>query len=88
MSIYSDGSAVLTITANGSDHFVTATGQVTSITMQPGDDLSFCASSTAGLWRATMGSVLRQLGPLIVGAATQFCQVAAISCLSRDRRAD
>ncbi|MFM0503977.1 hypothetical protein [Paraburkholderia caffeinilytica] len=83
-AVYNDGTAALTLTANGSDKFVVATGQVTSIVMQPGDDLSFYASSTSGLWQATAGSALRQYEPLVVGAATasqhavQFGQVAGV----------
>jgi hypothetical protein len=70
-AVYNDGSAALTITANGSDKFVTATGQVASLVMQPGDDLSFYASTTVGLWQASSGSALRQYEPLVVGTATQ-----------------
>ncbi|SDH09028.1 hypothetical protein SAMN05216466_10763 [Paraburkholderia phenazinium] len=69
-AVYNDGTAALTLTANGSDKFVVATGQVTSIVMQPGDDLSFYASTTSGQWQATAGSALRQYEPLVVGAAT------------------
>lgn len=70
-AVYNDGTAALTLTANGSDKFVVATGQVTSIVMQPGDDLTFYASTTAGLWTAASGSALRQYEPLVVGTATQ-----------------
>lgn len=83
-AIYNDGSAALTITANGSDKLVVATGQVTSIVMQPGDDLTFYASTTANLWTAASGSALRQYEPLVVGAATasqhavQLGQVAGV----------
>jgi hypothetical protein len=83
-AVYNDGTAALTLTANGSDKFVVATGQVTSIVMQPGDDLSFYASNTSGQWQTTAGSALRQYEPLVVGAATasqhavQFAQVAGV----------
>lgn len=78
-AVYHDGTAALTLTANGSDKFVVATGQVTSIVMQPGDDLSFYASTTAGLWTAASGSALRQYEPLVVGTATAPQQAAQFS---------
>lgn len=68
-AIYNDGTAALTLGANGTDKFVVATGQVTSIVMQPGDDLAFYASTTVGLWTAASGSALRQYEPLVVGGA-------------------
>lgn len=70
-AVYNDGTAALTLTANGSDKFVVSTGQVTSIVMQPGDDFTFYASTTANLWTAASGSALRQYEPLVIGSATQ-----------------
>nr|WKF61918.1 hypothetical protein HUO10_006450 [Paraburkholderia busanensis] len=69
-TFFNHGSGALTVPISGSGDFInTGSGNLSSVTLQPGDDLVIC-------WRggneidAVSGSSLRQFNPLVVSAAT------------------